>query len=87
MQALPTNCALGTASDFLSFAEAHSQYPGSPKPSTMAVWLCTKRYPQFNEIVTYMGGSRRIRRDKWEALLGRGFGEKQRKNNLAAGCA
>jgi hypothetical protein len=68
------------ASDYLTFAEAHAQYPGSPKPATMAVWICVKRYPEFTAIVTYMGNNRRIRRDKWEALLERGFGSKKQKN-------
>ncbi|MCX7147535.1 MAG: hypothetical protein NT042_15385 [Sulfuritalea sp.] len=69
----------GNSIEFLTFKEAHDQYPGSPKPTTLSVWSCTKRYPEFSEIVTYIGGRRVLRRDKWEALLSRGFGEKQRK--------
>ena len=71
-------------SDYLTFAEAHAQYSGSPKPTTMAVWLCTKRYPDFTAIVSYQGGNRRIRRDKWEALLERGFGSRKKKSEQEA---
>ena len=67
-------------SDLLTFAEAHEQYPGSPKPSTMAVWNCNKSYPEFTGIVTYQGGNRRLRRDKWEALLEKGFGSRKKKH-------
>lgn len=76
----PAQChAFPKSNEYLTFAEAHAQYPGSPKPSSMAVWLCTNRYPDFTDVVSYMGGNRRIRRDKWEALLDRGFGARQRK--------
>ncbi len=75
---------ISKSKDFLTFAEAHSQYPGSPKPATMAVWICTKRYPDFTANVTYMGNNRRIRRDRWEALLERGFGSKKQKNEQVA---
>lgn len=54
--------------DYLSFQDCETEYPGTPKAHTLAVWKTTNRY-NFRAIVTMVGGKPRVRRDRWEAFL------------------
>jgi hypothetical protein len=55
-------------SDYLSFHDIETQYPGCITAGTLAVWASTRRY-DFHRIVTKIGRNSRIRRDRWEAFL------------------
>jgi hypothetical protein len=55
-------------SDFLSFQDIESQYPGCVTAGTLAVWASSQRYG-FHCIVTKVGRNSRVRRDRWERFL------------------
>ena len=54
-------------SDYLSFREIQRQYR-CVTAGTLAAWASTRRYG-FHKIVTKVGRSSRVRRDRWEAFL------------------
>jgi hypothetical protein len=63
--------------DYLSFREIESQYPGCIAAGTLALWASTHRY-NFHLIVTKIGRNSRVRRDRWEKFLdSRTIGERR----------
>lgn len=55
-------------SDYLSFEDIETQYPGCVTAGTLAVWASTHRY-NFHRLVTKVGRNSRVRRDRWEQFL------------------
>ncbi len=54
--------------DYLSFKDIETQYPGCVTAGTLAVWASAHRY-NFHRIVTKFGRNSRVRRDRWERFL------------------
>lgn len=57
-----------TPSDYLSFEDIETQYPGCVTAGTLAVWASTHRY-DFHRLITKFGRNSRVRRDRWEQFL------------------
>lgn len=54
--------------EYLSFKEIAKQYPGGVKAETLYTWASHHKYG-FHLIVTKIGSTSRVRRDRWEAFI------------------
>ncbi len=54
--------------DYLSFRQIEEQYPCTIRAATLSVWVCNHRYG-FYRLITKIGRTSRIRRDRWEQFL------------------
>lgn len=54
--------------EYLSFKDIAKQYPGGVTAETLYAWACYRKYG-FHLIVTKIGSTSRVRRDRWEAFL------------------
>jgi hypothetical protein len=63
-----SNISNHNPSDYPSFEDIETQYPGCVTAGTLAVWASTHRY-DFHRLVTKVGRNSRVRRDRWEQFL------------------